>query len=124
MEKRVKTTELGLEVGRITNFGLLGFDYRAMGFNPRTALQTATSPGLFIFGEHDILVIPDKNIERLHEIFGDDLPDNLSVAVAERAAHDFRLVDTPCHSYNEPTQYEQSAEVIEVLNGWLAEQGY
>jgi pimeloyl-ACP methyl ester carboxylesterase len=124
VEKRVKTTELGMEIGKITNFGLLGFDYRTMGFDPRTTLQTVKSPGLFIFGEYDILVIPNENIERLHEIFGDDLPDTLSVAVAERATHSFRLVNTPCDSFNEPTQYKQSAEVIEVLNGWLAEQGY
>jgi pimeloyl-ACP methyl ester carboxylesterase len=124
VEKRVKSTELGIKIGKVTNFGLLGFDYRSMGFDPRTALQTVTSPGLFIFGEYDILVIPDENIERLHEIFGDDLPDNLSVAVAERATHSFRLVNTPCDSYNEPTQYQQSAEVIEILNDWLTVQGY
>jgi len=124
VEKRLKTTELGMKIGKVTNFGSLGFDYRSMGFDPRDALKTVESPGLFIFAENDILVIPDKNIERMNETFDSNVPDNLTMAVAKDATHGFRMVNVPCDSWNDPKQYEQSAEVIAILNNWLAEQGY
>lgn len=124
VEKRLKTTELGMKIGKVTNFGLLGFDYRSMGFDPRKALKTVESPGLFIFGENDILVIPDKNIERMNETFDGNVPDNLTMAVVKDATHTFRLVDVPCDSWKDPKQYETSTEVIAILNDWLAEQGY
>jgi pimeloyl-ACP methyl ester carboxylesterase len=124
VEKRLKTTELGMKIGKVTNFGLLGFDYRSMGFDPRDTLKTVESPGLFIFGENDILVISESNTKRMNEIFGGNVPENLSMAVAKDATHIFRLVDEPCDSYNNPTQYELSTEVIDILNDWLEEQGY
>jgi len=123
-EKRVRNTELGIKIGEVTNFGLLGFDYRSMSFDPRDSLQNVQSPGLYIFGENDILVVPDLNIERLEEIFDGNVPENLSMAVAEGATHVYRIVDDPCDSWNDPTQYEQSTEVIDILNDWLTGIGY
>jgi hypothetical protein len=124
LDKRIKTTELGNKIGRVTNFGSLGFDYRTMGFDPRTSLQTVENPGLFIFGENDILVIPDRNISRMRDIFGGVLPKHLTLAVAKHATHVFRVVKTPCDSWNDPTQYELSTEVAAIMQDWLAEQGY
>jgi len=124
LEKRIKTTELGMKIGKLTNFGSLGFDYRSMSFDPRNSLQTVKSPGLFIYGENDILVIPDRNIGRLREIFNGDIPKNLTVAVAGHATHGYRTVNTPCDSWNDPMQYEMSAEVAGIMNDWLTEQGY
>ncbi|MEJ2487872.1 MAG: alpha/beta hydrolase [Anaerolineales bacterium] len=123
-EKRVRNTELGVKIGRITNFGLLGFDYRTMTFDPEASLLEVEIPGLFIFGENDVLVLPNNNLERLDDIFINGLPENLTVTVAEDATHQFRLVDEPCDSWNDPSQYEQSTEVIDIMNNWLAEIGY
>jgi len=124
LKKRNKTTDLGVKIGKVTNFGLLGFDYRSMSFDPRASPQTVESPGLFIFGENDILVVPDENLERLDEIFDGNIPDHLNVVVAEDATHSYRLVNEPCDSGNDPTQYEQSTEVIDIMNDWLTEIGY
>ncbi len=124
LEKRNKTTDLGVKIGKVTNFGSLGFDYRTMSFDPRASLQTVENPGLYIFGENDNLVIPAPNIERMEEIFDGDVPDNLSIAVVEGATHIYRLVNTPCDSLNDPTQYEQSIDVITILDAWLTELGY
>jgi pimeloyl-ACP methyl ester carboxylesterase len=124
LKERIKQTELGVEIGRLTNFGLLGFDYRSMSFDPRASLQRVQSPGLYIFGDNDILVIPQENIERMEEIFEGNVPEHLSVFVAEGAAHSFRLVDEPCDSWNEPTQYDLSTEVVVIINDWLTEQGF
>jgi len=124
LEKRVNMTELGNKIGKITNFGLLGFDYRSQDFDPRNYLQEVEIPGLYIYGENDLLVLPDTNLERLDEIFEGGLPDNLTVTVAEDATHQYRLVNDPCDSWNNPTQLEQSTEVIDILNDWLTEMGY
>ena len=124
LEKRVKKTEIGMKIGEVTNFGLLGFDYRSMSFAPRASLQAIQSPGLYIFGENDILVIPFLNIERMEEIFDGSVPENLSIAVAEDATHIYRVVDEPCDSWNDPKQYELSTEVVSILNDWLTEIGY
>jgi pimeloyl-ACP methyl ester carboxylesterase len=124
LEKRINTTDLGIKIGKVTNFGSLGFDYRSMSFDPRASLQAVESPGLYILGENDILVIPDLNIERMEEIFDGEVPENLSIAVAEGATHGFRVVSAPCDSLNDPAQYELSTEVVTILNDWLTELGY
>lgn len=124
VEKRTKKTKLGMKIGKVINFGLLGFDYRSMSFDPRNALETIKNPGLFIFAENDILVIPAKNIERMNEIFDGDVPGNFTMTIVKDATHSFRLVDVPCDSWNESTQYEMSTEVTTILNDWLNEFGY
>ena len=124
LDKRIRNTELGSKLGKMTNFGMMGFDYRSMSFDPKASLQRVKSPGLYILGENDILVVPENNLERLDEIFPGGLPENLSVTVAEGATHIFRMVNEPCDSIKDPTQYEQSQEVVEILNAWLAELGY
>ena len=124
LEKRINMTELGNKIGKITNFGLLGFDYRSQDFDPRNYLQEVEIPGLYIYGENDLLVLPDTNLERMDEIFEDGLPENLTITVADGATHQYRLVNDPCDSWNNPTQFEQSTQVIDILNDWLTEIGY
>ena len=124
VEKRTKMTELGVKIGKVTNFGALGFDYRSMSFDPRDSLKTVESPGLYILAEYDILVIPDKSIERMNEIFDDNIPDNLTMAVTANTTHIFRVVNEPCDSWNEPGQYEISTEVVTILDDWLKKLGY
>lgn len=124
LEKRINMTELGNKIGKITNFGLLGFDYRSQDFDPRNYLQEVEIPGLYIYGENDLLVLPDTNLERMDEIFEDGLPENLTVTIAQGATHQYRLVNDLCDSWNNPTQFEQSSEVIDILNDWLTKIGY
>lgn len=124
VEKRTKNTELGMKIGKVTNFGLLGFDYRSMGFDPAESLKAIKKPGLYIFAENDILVIPDRNIERMNEIFNSTVPENLTMTVAKDATHSYRVVNTPCDSWNDPEQYDASTEVISILDEWLAGLGY
>lgn len=124
VEKRTKMTELGEKIGGVVNLGRLGFDYRSLGFDPRDSLQTVESPGLYLFGEYDILVLPEANIERMNEIFNGNVPDNLTMEIAKDATHIFKVVNTPCDSVNDPMQYELSTEVVSILDQWLAELGY
>jgi pimeloyl-ACP methyl ester carboxylesterase len=124
IEKRLKNVELSISIGEITNFGFFGFDARNMSYDPRNALRTVQSPGLFVYGENDDQVTPAPNQERMKEIFENDVPEQLSEVVIEDASHAFRLVSDPCESWVNVEEQEQSEQLVDVLHTWLAEQGY
>jgi len=124
IEKRLKKIDTSIAIGKATDFGFPGFDARNMSYDPRDALKTVQSPGLFVYGEHDDQVTPAPNLERMNEIFENDVPDNLSSVVIVGATHAFRLVTDPCESWVNIEQQEQSAEMIDILNDWLTEIGY
>jgi len=122
--ERLRSVNLGISIGELTNFGMYGFDARNMRYDPRKALQTVQTPGLFVYAENDNMVTPALNIERMEEIFDGNVPTNLNMVVIDGATHIFRLVDDPCESWENPEEQEQSGQLIEVLHTWLAEQGY
>ena len=124
IEKRLKNVELSISIGEITDFGYFGFDARNMDYDPRHALKAVQSPGLFIYAENDDQVTPAPNINRINEIFDNDVPEHIRVAVIENASHAFRLVNDPCESWENPESQEQSEQLFDVLHTWLADQGY
>jgi len=124
IEKHLKKIDLSISIGKITDFGFPGFDARNMSYDPRNALKTVQSPGLFVYAENDDQVTPAPNLERMNEIFENDVPENLSSVVIAGATHAFRLVNDPCESWVHAEQQEQSEQLVEVLHTWLAEQGY
>lgn len=124
IEKRLKKIDSSISIGKITDFGFPGFDARNMSYDPRNALKTVQSPGLFVYGENDDQVTPAPNIERMNEIFKNDVPEHFTEVVIEDASHAFRLVSDPCESWVNVEEQEQSAQLAEVLHDWLAEQGY
>jgi hypothetical protein len=63
-------------------------------------------------------------MERLGTIFDGEVPLNLNTVVIDAGSHAFLLVDNPCESWNNPEEKEQSAQLFEVLNKWLTDQGY
>ncbi len=124
IEKKMRGVYGSISFGELTNFGYYGFDARNMGYDPREALQITRSPGLFVYAENDNLVTPSLNIDRLNEIFDNDVPENFNVVILDRATHVFRLVNDPCESWENVEDQEQSEQLVEVLHTWLAEQGY
>jgi len=80
MAKQKRAIDLGMKIGEITNFGLLGFDYRTMHYYPSDALLQISNPGLFVFGTNDILVTPSLSYERLEEIFDGEVSSNTTVS--------------------------------------------
>jgi len=122
--KRLRSVNLGISIGELTNFGMYGFDARNMAYDPREALQTVRNPGLFVYAENDNMVTPTLNIERMEDVFDGNVPANLNMVVIDGATHIFRLVDDPCESWENPEEQEQSEQLIEVLHSWLTEQGY
>jgi pimeloyl-ACP methyl ester carboxylesterase len=121
IENQSNLIDLSIKIGNLTNFG---FDARNMEYDPQLALQTVEMPGVFIFAENDDQVTPALNIERLETIFDGEVPLNLSTVIIDAASHRFLLVDNPCVSRINPEEKEQSAQLTEVLNAWLTEQGY
>jgi len=124
IEKGLKNVDLSISIGNLTNFGFFGFDARNMSYDPRNALKTVQSPGLFVYAEHDDQVTPAPNIDRMNDIFEGNVPEHFQIAVIQDASHIFQLVNDPCESWVNPEQHEQSGELSDVLHAWLAEQGY
>jgi len=122
--KRLRSVNQGISIGKLTNFGMYGFDARNMGYDPREALLTVQNPGLFVYAENDNMVTPEVNIERMEEIFAGNVPANLNTVVIDGATHVFRLVGDPCESWENPEEQEQSGQLIDVLHSWLEERGY
>ncbi len=124
IEERMRMVDLSIRIGKLTDFGYFGFDARNMSYDPRDAFKTVQNPGLFIFGENDDQVTPAPNLDRMNEIFDNNVPDNFRSVVIEGATHAFRLADDPCDSWVNPDQQEQSEDLVEVLHAWLEDQGY
>ena len=124
IEKHLKKIDMSISIGKVTDFGFPGFDARNMSYDPQNALKTVQSPGLFVYGENDDQVTPAPNLERMNEIFENDIPENFSEVVIEDASHSFRLVTDPCESWVNVEEQEQSEQLTEVLHEWLEEQGY
>ncbi len=124
IKKQIRNIELGMKIGEITNFGLFGFDYRTMHYNPSDALHQISNPGLYVYGTNDILVLPSLSYERLEEIFDGEVPSNLKTVEINGANHSFRLVEDMCDFSGRPEDGEQAAQLGEELHDWLAELGY
>ena len=124
INKQIRKIELGMKIGEITNFGLLGFDYRTMHYSPKDVLLQISNPGLYVFGTNDILVTPSVNYERLEEIFDGEVPSNLKTVEIAGATHSFRLIEDICDFSGSPEDQEQASQLVEELNNWLAVQGY
>jgi uncharacterized protein len=124
IEKRSDQIDVSMKIGERTNFGMFGFDARNMGYDPRNAIGTVQNPGLFIYAEHDDQVTPSINIDRMNEIFDNNLPEHIGVITIDGSSHAFRLVSNPCESWVNPEEQKQSKQLIEVLNQWLEEQGF
>jgi pimeloyl-ACP methyl ester carboxylesterase len=124
IQKRKDLVQVSKRIGEITNFGMFGLDARIMGYDPTTALTTVQSPGLLVYAENDDQVTPSVSIDRLNEIFDNQVPSNIQVAVIDGASHAFRLVDDPCDSWVQPENQAQSVQLAEVLHSWLTELGY
>jgi len=122
--KRLKMVDLSISIGELTDFGFFGFDARNMSYDPREALQTVQNPGLFVYAENDDQVTSSLNIDRMNQIFNNEVPENLSMIVIDGATHAFRLVNDPCESWVNVEEQVQSEQLTEVLHTWLAEQGY
>ena len=84
-------------------------------------LLNVQSPGLYAFGEHDALVTPALNLERLEEIFDGDVPEHLTAATIANATHGYEIVDDPCENW---TGKPLSDELTNVMDDWLTEIGY
>ena len=98
---------------------MLGFDAGVYDYDPLWALQTVQSPGLLLYAEHDFLVTPSWNMERMDQIFYGDPPAHLQTVTISGVNHGFRAVESSCA---EPAD-KVAPEFLNAMNKWLDEQG-
>jgi pimeloyl-ACP methyl ester carboxylesterase len=127
-ERELSTSRFWASVGEVIPFGMFGFDAGIMGYDPRDAVRTVRSPGLFVFGEHDRLVPADANVERFNAILDGASPDHLTYATIPKATHCFRVTESICSTPNGagdgPEVGPLSGELVTVLKNWLTGNGY
>jgi hypothetical protein len=121
---QLRLTRLGATVGRIIPFGVIGFDASIINYDPEDALRNAQQPGLFAFGEYDPYVPPESSLERIEELFGTDVPGNLSFVIAPQANHRFKVVSSLCPTPDEVENARSSDELAHALNNWLDQIDY
>ncbi len=108
--------QYSVNIGKITNFGMFGFDARNMSYDPALALSTANQDGLLLFAELDSLVTPSINLEQLQAIFEGETPPRISTYTLRGANHAFQIVPDIC-SQRTPNL---SPEYFEIIGSWLA----
>jgi pimeloyl-ACP methyl ester carboxylesterase len=119
LQRQLRISRFGAALGRFIRIGEIRFMSGIIDYDPRQSLRSVNVPGLLVFGEMDPIVPPDQNLERLDEVFGGDVPDNLTTAVIADSQHLFRLVDTECTIYQDFLSGTPSDELVQVLQEWL-----
>jgi len=117
---------LAATIGRFIPVGEIGYYAGIIDYDPRDVLPKIKVPVLLVFGERDASVPAAKNIQRLEEIFDNDVPENFQTRVIKNATHVFTLTDDMCVAFEgrEFLRGEYSDQVVQVLRDWLTEHGY
>ena len=119
--RQLREVRFAESAGRVLPVGQFAFMNGILRYDPRDALTAVEAPGLLVFGGADPLVPPAENLARFDELFPAGPPENLTVAVMPAADHGFHVVREDCPG--DTTLLPFSAELVETLRGWLAEQG-
>ena len=92
-------------------------------YTPDSALVHLTCNSLLLFGANDRLVWSKRNVDKLYEIFGGELPENITMEVIPNVGHSFRNAEL-CPSGSGKSHY--SKKFMLKLKQWLLEsrQGY
>lgn len=101
---------------------MIGFDAGIIDYDPLDIILTTTSPGLFVFGEHDPYVPADQNLARFNEIFPGGSA-NLTVITVKQGDHHFRTTQSICQLYEERLKEPFSEALLKDINAWLDKQG-
>ncbi|MDN3642325.1 DUF418 domain-containing protein [Lutimonas halocynthiae] len=84
------------------------------------ALLSLTCPTLLLFGEFDINVDPELNVEHLKEIFNDEVPRNISHKTMPLGNHGFYKVENKCVDWDTAAKGSFDAEFQNEIKEWLS----
>lgn len=86
-------------------------------YKPDEAIARIRQPCLFMFGRNDRLVPLSKNLAKLHQLFSNTIPDNMTISIIENAGHSFRTMDYCFQGSQRNLDY--SKQFIESLKSWV-----
>ncbi len=109
---------LGAVIGKMLG-GSAGEYARIHRYSNEQALRGIRKPTLLLFGEKDLLVPPQENIDHLKTLFDHHVPAVITTWTLPNLNHAFREVDSPCTGYMESLQMPESKELKEKLEVWL-----
>lgn len=95
LENSKAVQNLDLEWLKSTDYGLGDKDLSSIkiikDYDPRPEIKKIKIPFLFVFGEKDEYVYPTESIESLKNLFGGEMPENISTIVLPDSDHTFRV---------------------------------
>jgi|GEM_PF-448281 len=117
---RRKKMELwaGSVIGKLIG-GSAGEYARMVKYDPKQALLNIRMPCLLLFGEKDLIVPPDENVQYFKKIFHGDVPGVFTCFVGRKLNHAFHEVDNGCVGYMESLKKPESRELQLFLQGWI-----
>ena len=124
IKTKVLVSKIGAKIGKVIPIGDMNFDADVIDYDPADMLRDLEVPGMFLFGENDPLVDPDRNAAALERIYGSELPNNISAYVVPSADHSFRVVEDFCTPFDVSLQQLFAPELFEQLDLWLESLGY
>lgn len=87
------------------------------GYDPRPEIKNIKIPFLFIFNEKDEYVYPTESLESIKNIFGDQIPSNITTIVIPGTEHGFRVTEK-CHT-GSTKDLKQSELLNPQMKNWV-----
>ncbi len=122
IEKRKRALVKSANLGK--NSGLIGSAkhwYLIHDYTNDEELKGLTCPTLFLFGEFDINVDPQININHLNTLFDHEIPKNISYKIMPKGNHGFYQVENKCVDWDTAAKNGFDPEFQNEIRKWLRE---
>ena len=122
IEKRKKALVKSANLGK--NSGLIGSAkhwYLIHDYTNEEELKALRCPTLFLFGEFDINVDPQININHLNTLFDHEIPKNISYKIMPKGNHGFYKVENKCVDWDTAAKNGFDPEFQNEIRQWLKE---
>ena len=106
------------------NSGLIGSAkhwYLIHDYTNEEELKALRCPTLFLFGEFDINVDPQININHLNTLFDHEIPKNISYKIMPKGNHGFYQVENKCVDWDTASKNGFDPEFQNTIRQWLTE---
>ncbi|WKK65166.1 DUF418 domain-containing protein [Lutimonas zeaxanthinifaciens] len=121
IEKRKKSLIKSANLGKKS--GLIGSArhwYLISDYDNEKELKNLTCPTLFLFGEFDINVDPEININHLKKVYNNQVPKNITYKTMPRGNHGFYQVENKCVDWDTASKNDFDPEFQNEIRKWLS----
>lgn len=122
IEKRKKSLSKSAQLGRKS--GIIGSAkhwYLIHDYDNDKAIKSLKCPTLLLFGEFDINVDPNLNIEHLKKIYDNEIPENISYKIMPQGNHGFYQVENKCVDWDTASKNGFDPEFQTAIRQWMTE---